>query len=269
MMRFFISIVVLAFLLLSCEENETAREQVLEVEYVHADSANDIRLITGERVEPVLYQSLPDFGPFQPAEMKELFISAVLPAILVARYQLATDRARLLVLDTTTCWTDEDSGFYLTLAQKFGMGDMERLQNRLITHPNSIALAQAVIETGWGSSRFFQEANNMFGMWSFNPEEPRIAANIAREDQIIYLRKYADLSESIRDYYATVARSRAYRNFRAMRIKTKDVNRLLPHLRYYSEMGDVYVAQLAAVIRQNDLMKYDDYQLDPDCFAFY
>jgi Bax protein len=43
-------------------------------------------------------------------------------------------------------------------------------------HPRSIAVAQAAMESSWATSRFFREANNAFGVWSFNEDEPRIAA---------------------------------------------------------------------------------------------
>ena len=57
-------------------------------------------------------------------------------------------------------------------------------------HPQSIALAQAALESAWGTSRFFLQANNIFGMWSVNPHEPRIAAGEQRGGKkTIYLKK--------------------------------------------------------------------------------
>ena len=34
--------------------------------------------------------------------------------------------------------------------------------------PNSIVLAQAAIESGWGSSRFAQEYNALFGEYTYD-----------------------------------------------------------------------------------------------------
>ena len=41
-------------------------------------------------------------------------------------------------------------------------------------HPRSIALAQAAMESAWATSRFFVKANNVFGMWSVNKNEPAL-----------------------------------------------------------------------------------------------
>ena len=61
---------------------------------------------------------------------------------------------------------------------------------RLKTHPTSIVLAQAAIESGWGSSRFYKEANNVFGVWSYSENEPRIKAMEDREGKSVYVKKY-------------------------------------------------------------------------------
>ena len=36
--------------------------------------------------------------------------------------------------------------------------------------PVSLAIAQAAKETGWGSSRFAQEGNALFGQWTWSGE---------------------------------------------------------------------------------------------------
>lgn len=75
-------------------------------------------------------------------------------------------------------------------------------------------LAQAAIESGWGSSRFFREANNVFGIWSYNADESRIKAAESRGDDVIYLRSYPDLSGAIQDYFVSLGRAKPYSAFR-------------------------------------------------------
>ncbi len=125
-------------------------------------------------------------------------------------------------------------------------------------HPQSIVIAQAAIESAWGTSRFFREANNIFGMWSKDPNEPRIAAGIKREGKrTIWLRKFSNLDESIRQYYQTIGRVKDYKAFRELRFKTDDVNQLVKKLDKYSELGDKYTQILSSVIRHNNLTKFD------------
>ena len=125
-------------------------------------------------------------------------------------------------------------------------------------HPQSIVIAQAAIESAWGTSRFFREANNIFGMWSKDPNEPRIAAGIKRGGKrTIWLKKFANLDESIRQYYLTIGRVKDYKAFRELRFETDNVNILVKKLDKYSELGDKYTRILSSVIRHNNLTKYD------------
>jgi len=125
-------------------------------------------------------------------------------------------------------------------------------------HPQSIVIAQAAIESAWGTSRFFREANNIFGMWSKDPNEPRIAAGVKREGKrTIWLRKFPSLDDSIRQYYQTIGRVKDYKAFRELRFETNDVKLLVKKLNKYSELGDKYTQILANVIRHNNLTKYD------------
>lgn len=244
---------------LTCKEKVI----VLQTESIQITSPNDIVPLGDSTAAPILYQNIPNFEGLTVEESKEKFISAVLPAILVAKYRLNNDRESVKLLTGKEKWSPEDSAFFNLQIARFDANDSTGLLSRMNTHPNSIILAQAIVESGWGSSRFFQDANNLFGIWSYNSNEPRIEASLSRGKRKIYLRKYEDISESITDYFETVGRSRAYRFFRKERDQTNDVAKLLPLLRYYSERRDDYVAQLETIIAQNDLTKYDDYQIDP------
>ncbi len=47
-------------------------------------------------------------------------------------------------------------------------GDITELKVRMDIIPASIAIAQAAIESGWGTSRFALEGNAMFGQWTWS-----------------------------------------------------------------------------------------------------
>ena len=241
-------------------------EHYIELEKVVASHPDSIQLLTDSLVKPVLYDEIQGLENLEPAEAKIKFISALLPSILLAKHRIQDDRDRLRLILEKPEWLLEDSLFFLEQSEFYKTTSDDLLLRRMRTHPNSIILAQAAVESGWGSSRIFQEANNLFGIWSYRADEPRIKSIYSRSGQPIYLRKYDDLSASIYDYFGTVARSRAYRRFREARDTTDNVNILLPHLKYYSERREAYVEQLATIIRQNQLMQYDNYSLDPAYF---
>lgn len=235
----------------------------LEVKERKVESPEDIEMIKDSLVAPILYQNISELASLPPKEKKQKFIDAVLPAILIAKFRIHNDRTKLEQLMHLETWTAEDSLFYDTLANTYKAKSLKGLLVRTKTHPNSIVLAQAAVESGWGASRFFREADNLFGVWSYNPNEPRIVATYTRKDHPVYLRKYDNLSASIRDYFRVIGRGKAHANFREAREQTDNVSALLPELKYYSERRGAYVQQLRTIIRQNNLTQYDHYQIDP------
>jgi len=125
-------------------------------------------------------------------------------------------------------------------------------------HPQSIALAQGAMESSWATSRFFVKAKNIFGMWSVNPKEPRIAAGEKREGKrTIWLKKFATLEDSVRAYYKTMGRAKTYEAFRLVRYETNDPFKIIQKLDKYSEIGKKYPQELGSMIRYNKLTKYD------------
>lgn len=237
--------------------------KVLQPETVTLTEIDEILPLNDSVVKPVLYQNIPSFEGLPVEKSKEKFIATILPAILIAKHHLETDKNSIKALLEKDEWSAEDSAYYHLQAERFKAKDIENLLLRMETHPNSITLAQAAVESGWGSSRFFREANNLFGIWAYRKDEPRIAAN----HNNVYLRKYEDISQSIEDYFVTLGRARPYRQFRKAKNHSDDINVLLPHLKYYSERGMAYVNQLKTIIAQNDLTIYDNYQLDPSYFV--
>ncbi len=125
-------------------------------------------------------------------------------------------------------------------------------------HPKSITLAQAAMESGWATSRFFLEANNVFGMWCSNDTQPRIPAEQKRAgDTTIWLRKFDTVEDSIRAYYKLLSTAKAYKEFRELNMKTDNPYELVKKLDKYSELGKEYGVALAKVIKYNNLTKYD------------
>ncbi len=82
--------------------------------------------------------------------------------------------------------------------------------------PPSLVVAQAINESGWGRSRFAQEANNLFGMWCYTPGcglvPERRRANDKHE-----VKRYASIQDSVNEYLRNINRNKAYRELRALR----------------------------------------------------
>jgi Bax protein len=187
------------------------------------------------------------------AEKKSRFKSIVVPAVeevydeLMKQYQ---DVSKLVE-------TNPNSDKLKTLQEKYRASNNQELLMALKPHPKSIAIAQAAMESSWATSRFTRVANNLFGVWSFDEDEPRVAAGEQRGNKTIWVKKYNSVKDSVADYYRTLARNDAYKEFRATKMKTSDPFVLVTKLDRYSEKGALYGKELTEIIKFNKFHEYD------------
>lgn len=222
--------------------------------------SSDIRWIDNP-VVPYVYNSAIDLRDMDVKNKKQAFINLMLPSILIAKYQLEQDRMKVVSLEKKKePLSNEEELYLVNLKRDYKCHTSKELLSRLKTHPTSIVLAQAAIESGWGTSRFYREANNIFGIWSYSTNESRIKAKEDREGVSVYMKKYADLPESIKSYFKTIARG-PYSEFRSAREKTTDVSVLISYLELYSELREEYVKRLDELIKHNKFQKFDSYIL--------
>jgi Bax protein len=147
--------------------------------------------------------------------------------------------------------------FITKLKEEYKVTTNQELLQALKPHPISITLAQAAIESAWLTSRFTIKANNIFGVWSFNSDEPRIEASSTRGERKIYLKKYKTFKAAVSDYYKNLAKSWAYEKFREQRVLTNDPYHLVQFLQSYSEKKERYTKLLGKMIEHNDFYQYD------------
>jgi len=223
---------------------------------------SDILVIDSVRVKPIDYAQVISLIALPLAQRKQCFIDLVLPGVLIAKFQTARELTRVQALAAQTTRTAGEQAYLDSMLKRYRARDIQDLEQRLLTPPSSIILAQASLETGWGTSRFFVQAGNIFGVWSFDPGEPRLATQGTRNGKHMYVRKYNSIAHSISDYLLTLARGTPYQAFRASLAVTDDPFELIKHLDNYSELGREYVRRLEQQIRHNHLERYDVYQLD-------
>jgi Bax protein len=224
-------------------------------------TADDIKIFTSKKIEPINYTNTISLKKLQVSEKKQKFFHMILPAILISKANLKLKRERAISLVSTPQdkMNNEDKEFLEDLYKKYKTTDIRKLINRLDTHPVSIVLAQAAIESAWGESRFFKKGNNIFGMWSYNKNEPRIKALGTRNGKAIYVKKYATISDAIDDYFVVIGRG-AYKSFRKQRNITDDPLKLVQYLVNYCELSN-YPNKLKKFIVHNKLRDFDQFEL--------
>ena len=222
---------------------------------------DDIKVFTSKVIEPINYTNSISLNKLQVSEKKLKFFYMILPAILISKTNLRLKRERVLTLIDTPqeAWSEDDYEFIEDLYKKYQTNNIKKLANRLKTHPVSIVLAQAAIESAWGESRFFKKGNNIFGMWSYNRHEPRMRSKGTRNGKHIYVKKYASVSDAIDDYFMVIGRG-AYKSFRKQRNITDNPLQLVKYLVNYCELNN-YPNKLRKFIVHNKLRKFDKFRL--------
>ncbi len=216
------------------------------------------------RLVPVTTAELPtDLAELRAEQRKEVFFRVLTPIVLAENDRLrqarefvqqAAERLGELSPDEQRR-LDELAAYYRVEGD--GEGRIERLLHRLDEVPVSLALAQAANESGWGTSRFTREGNNLFGEWTWTEEglvpEQREAGKTHR------VRAFPSLRASVRSYLHNLNTHRAYAGFRERRAAMRehgeplDGTALAGELKAYSERGDDYIEELRAMIRHNKL----------------
>lgn len=225
-------------------------------------TSQDIVALTTHKVKPILYANTVPLAPLSIPEKKRAFIDMMLPSILLAKLRLKLERNKVLRLSQQLKLTADEQQWLHHKQKEYGVSTNEELYNKMAPHPTSLIIAQAIVESGWGTSKFFQQGNNVFGIWSFDRREARIVANEKRGDKRVYLKKYRTLDQSIHDYLLTLSTVPHYEDFCQKRLKTQNPFTLVEHLEKYSELGEEYITNIKNIIRKNRLLDYDRYQLD-------
>ena len=199
---------------------------------------------------------------------KQSFIKLVLPLILAANDELLQRReavkASIQANDRNTL--DQWAVLYRIDSENFDDLELaERLLRRVDTIPVALALAQAAVESGWGTSRFAQQGNALFGQWAWT--ESAGMRPLAASNERAVVRSFGSLLESVRAYMHNLNTHQNYKRFRDARYRLKPqteavkASRLAIYLDSYAEIGQAYVKKLLAVMSSNNFDQYAEAKL--------
>ena len=200
---------------------------------------------------------------------KELFIQIILPLIIKENNNIKLDRVKLFSILNKSKNTKEDKKWLDIQFKQYGVvnKDLSTLKVRMDEVPISMAIAQAAKETGWGTSRFAQEGNALFGQWTWSGEG--IKPSGADDDSTHKVRKFNVLQASVKAYQRNLNTHSSYKNFRSARAELRDKKKKLDsmilseYLDKYAETGKEYVKILQQIIKQNKLTDFDKAKLLP------
>lgn len=123
--------------------------------------------------------------------------------------------------------------------------------------PKGLIIAMAGIESGWGTSRFAKDGNNLFGIRTWDPKVPQLKP-LDLPNARFGVRTYPTKCQSVQDAIDILNRHPAYEDFRVERAKqsewveTWNYELLVPHIAPWST-NELYSAIILDTINARQL----------------
>ena len=252
--------------------NDSVRLSAAIIEQLFRDTDYNLKDVrTKKLVKPVSLTLLPHEMKMieNTKKRKDLFIQIILPLIIEENDNIKMDRIKLFSILNKNKNTKIEKKWLVSKFKQYGVvnKDLSTLKVRMDEIPVSMAIAQAAKETGWGTSRFAQEGNALFGQWTWSGEGIKPAG--ADGDSKHKVMKFKILQASVKAYQRNLNTHSSYKEFRSVRAQFRDEKReldsliLSEYLDKYAETGKEYVKILQQIIRQNKLTDFDDAKLLP------
>ena len=227
---------------------------------------------------PIISELPDDFSEIQDVPTKKkLFYLVTLPLIYNTNTAIMQERRMVINIEKKFARKElnkNETDEIIRLSKKYKLDYSEintklfrKLKQRINIIPVSLALGQAIIESGWGQSRFATEGNALYGQWTTS-EDKGIIPQDRDEDKTHAVLKFKNLLESVEAYMFNINTHQAYYNFRVIRriderIKYTDpISMKVKYLAAYAEIGDKYVDKLELIIASNNLQEFDRFKFN-------
>ena len=253
-------------------ESDTVRLSASTIKQLFEDTDYNLKDVRKKKlVKPIALTLLPaEIKMIENTKTrKAFFIQIVLPLIIQENNNIKLDRKTLFAILNKSNNSDAEKDWLEKKFKQYGVRsrDLSTLKIRMDVIPVSLAIAQAAKETGWGTSRFAQEGNALFGQWTWSGEG--LKPKDAKDGKGHKVMKFNVLQASVRAYQRNLNTHSSYKNFRKARAELRDLDKpldsmeLSKFLNKYAETGNQYVEVLQKIIVQNKLKDFDDAKLLP------
>ncbi len=257
---------------MNISEQDTVRLSASTINQLFKDENYNLKDIRKNKiVKPINIDLLPSEikSIENTKKRKELFIQIILPLILEENKKIKLARKTLFSILNKNNNSEAEKNWLKSKFKQYGVvnRDLATLKIRMDEIPVSLAIAQAAKETGWGTSRFAQEGNALFGQWTYSGDGIKPAGSDLNDKHKVM--KFKILKASIRAYQRNLNTHKSYREFRKVRAIQRDVFgslnslELVNYLDKYAETGQDYIKILKKIIEQNKLMDFDDAKILP------
>ena len=201
------------------------------------------------------------------SKRKSDFILKMLPIVQEVNEKILSKRERIFLIEkrlktNSLSVLDADSLKRLFREYNVKNNDFKELKSRTDIIPISLTIAQAAIESGWGTSRFALKGNAFFGQKIVGSNKNGIKP-IENKNPLVKVRSFNTLKDSVYAYAKNLNTHNAYKKFRQVRreqrslSQTLDGHYLAKTLKNYSELGKPYITKVQSIIKGNNLGRFD------------
>lgn len=202
---------------------------------------------------------------------RQFFIRALLPLMLEINERIQAQRKFLLYARDKVASQRGLSADELAQLDKLGEyykvkgRNIDELLDRADIIPPSLALAQAITESGWGTSAFAVRGNALFGQitaetWGMTPIAPIWDG---KGEPPFRIKAFPALSHTFAEYARNLNTMPQYKGMREARANLRradiriDGYILAGQLLAYSERGEAYIQYIRNLMTNDELLQFD------------
>ena len=209
------------------------------------------------------------------SESKKDFVKTLLPLISYENQNILLERSKLdnikIYLDNNKTLPKSDLKFLYKISKKYKLKTKDKHKYDLVKElldlvdiiPNSIVLAQAANESGWGTSRFAREFNALFGEYTYDYSNG-VVPLLREEGEKHLVKTFKSVDKSIQSYFNNLNSHYAYEGFREVRKIMREKNNfsniklLVDELDSYAADTN-YIETINSIIDVNKFYQFDEF----------
>jgi Bax protein len=209
------------------------------------------------------------------SESKKDFVKTLLPLISYENQNILLERSKLdsikIYLDNNKTLPNSDLQFLYKISKKYKLKTEDKHKYDLVKElldlvdiiPNSIVLAQAANESGWGTSRFAREFNALFGEYTYDYSNG-VVPLLREEGEKHLVKTFKSVDKSIQSYFNNLNSHYAYEGFREVRKIMREKNNfsniklLIDELDSYAADTN-YIETINSIIDVNKFYQFDEF----------
>ena len=232
-----------------------------------------------EKIPRIFVTKIPEeIKKLEGVERRRFFIKLLLPLVLLENEKIAAEHDMIVPVAAKKDWSEEDIKLIAEIAEKYNITEKNQdlsvsteeekekiryfLDHKIRPVPPAIAIGQAALESGWGTSRFVFEGNNLFGHVSPDPTKGIKPKNWSGNQR--HIRIFDSIQESISAYMLNLNRNRAYNKFRwYRRTHPTDLSKMAEGFDKYAIIKEAYVGRLQSVMFKFGVHRINKAKLDP------